>query len=761
MVDFSRWAAAAAVSAALFLPSPVQTQVLPSAPRIQEIRVEGNQRVEPETVRSYMTSVRTGDGFEPERLDRALKDLFGTGLFADVTLRREGGALVVSVVENPIINRIAFEGNQRITEEVLRQEVQLRPRVVYTRTRVQSDVNRILDIYRRSGRFAASVEPKAIQLTQNRVDLVFEVDEGPRTNVRRINFVGNRQFSDSRLHEVVLTKESRWYRFFSSDDTYDPDRLSNDRELLRRHYLANGYTDFRVVSAVAELTPERDAFFVTFTIDEGERYRFGKVDLESRLRDLDPMQLRSNVTTTAGDWYNADAVESTINKLTDALGTLGYAFVEIRPRIGRNRDARTIDLTFEIEEGPRVYVDRINIVGNVRTMDKVVRREFRIAEGDAFNTAKLRRSRQRLRNLGFFEKVDVANVQGSAPDRTTINVEVEERSTGELSFGFGFSTNEGPLADISIRERNLLGRGQDLRLGLQASGRRQQVDLSFTEPLFLDRNLSAGFDLFTVERNRQRESSFDSSETGATVRLGYEITEALRQTLRYTLRQDEIANVPATASRFVREQQGSRVSSILGQELTYDRRDDRFDPTEGYFVRMGNEVAGLGGEVYYLRHRLSGAYYYALATEWVASVSGEAGYIIGLGENVRIQNRFFLGGDTFRGFANAGIGPRDIGTDDALGGNEYVVGTVELTFPTGLPKELGLKGGLFTDVGTLGSLDSVNLGVSDAQSLRASAGVGLSWRSPVGLIRISMAKAVLKEDYDKSELFRFSLGTRF
>ncbi len=761
MVEFSRWAAVAALSAALFLPSAIQAQVLPSAPRIQEIRVEGNQRVEPETVRSYMTSVRTGDGFEPDRLDRALKDLFGTGLFADVTLRREGGALVVSVVENPIINRIAFEGNQRITEEVLRQEVQLRPRVVYTRTRVQSDVNRILDIYRRSGRFAASVEPKAIQLTQNRVDLVFEVDEGPRTNVRRINFVGNRQFSDSRLHEIVLTKESRWYRFFSSDDTYDPDRLSNDRELLRRHYLANGYADFRVVSAVAELTPERDAFFVTFTIDEGERYKFGKVDLESRLRDLDPTQLRSNVTTTTDDWYNADAVEDTINKLTDALGTLGYAFVEIRPRINRNRDARTIDLTFEIEEGPRVYVDRINIVGNVRTMDKVVRREFRLAEGDAFNTAKLRRSRQRIRNLGFFEKVEVANVQGSAPDRTTINVEVEEKSTGELSFGFGFSTNEGPLADVSIRERNLLGRGQDLRLGLQVSGRRQQVDLSFTEPFFLDRNLSAGFDVFTVERNRQRESSFDSSETGGTLRLGYDITEALRQTLRYTLRQDEISNVPSTASRFVREQQGSRVSSILGQELTYDRRDDRFDPTEGYFVRLGNEVAGLGGEVYYLRHRLSGAYYYSLATEWVASVSGEAGYIIGLGENVRIQNRFFLGGDTFRGFANAGVGPRDIATDDALGGNEYVVGTVELTFPTGLPKELGLKGGLFTDVGTLGSLDTVNLGVSDAQSLRASAGVGLSWRSPVGLIRISMAKAVLKEEYDKSELFRFSLGTRF
>jgi outer membrane protein insertion porin family len=559
----------------------------------------------------------------------------------------------------------------------------------------------------------------------------------------------------------VQTRESRWWRILSTDDTYDPDRLSFDRELLRKFYLSNGYADFRVVSAVAELAPDRDGFYITFTIEEGDRYKFRDIDLVSRLRDLNVDDLRQRITTTSGDWYDADKVEQSITALTDAVGSLGYAFVDIRPRINRDREARTVDVTYEIQEGPRVYIERINIVGNMRTLDKVIRREFRLAEGDAFNSAKLRRSRQRIRNLGFFERVEVTNVPGEAPDRTVVNVEVQERSTGELSFGVGFSTSDGALADVSIRERNLLGRGQDLKLGFTISQRRQEIDLSFTEPYFLDKNISAGFDIFRITRDFQDESSFDQENVGFTLRAGYQITEPLRQTLRYTLREDTIENVSADASRLIREQEGTTLSSTVGQELLYDRRDDRFDPTEGYYVRLINDFAGFGGDVTFLRNRLGAGYYYPVVEEWVASLTGELGYIQDFDEPIRIQNRFFIGGETLRGFASAGIGPRDITTGDALGGREYAIGSAQLTFPSGLPKELGIRGSFFTDFGTLRDSDSTGPEVVDVDSIRVSIGLGAVWRSPFGPIRLSVATPVLKEDFDETELFRFSFGSRF
>lgn len=760
---------ACAIGAVVALPAfaqqspPVTVAQVPEGGVIREIRVEGTQRVEPETVRSYLL-VQPGDPFDADRIDRSLKALFATGLFADVTLRREGDALVVRVVENPVINRIAFEGNHKLTEENLTQEIQLRPRAIYTRQKVQSDLRRILDLYRRNGRFAATVDPKVIPLDQNRVDLVFEIDEGPVTGVRSISFVGNHRFSDSRLREVIKTKESRWYRFFSSDDTYDPDRLTYDRELLRKFYLSEGYADFRVVSAVAELTPARDGFLITFTIEEGERYKFGKVDVANQLKDVDPAGLAAVVTTHEGDWYNADEVDKSISALTDALGNRGYAFVQIDPRVTRHPDTRTIDVTYDIKEGPRVYVERIDITGNLRTLDRVIRREFRLVEGDAFNTSKLQRSEQRIKNLGFFKKVDITNGPGSAPDKTVINVNVEEQSTGEFSVGLGFSTTDGALADVGIRERNLLGKGQDLRIGALVAQRTQQVDLSFTEPYFLDRNLSAGWDLFALTRDNQNFAGFSQFTVGGSLRAGYQITEPLRQTLKYTLRQDRIYNVADSASIFIKDQVGERVTSSVGQQLLYDKRDNRLDPTAGYFASVANEVAGLGGDVHYLRTTVSGGYYYSLAPQYVLSLTGETGYIFGFGENVRIEDRFFVGGDNLRGFQNGGIGPRDITTGDALGGDAYYVGSLSLGFPLGLPQELGLSGRVFSDFGSLWKVDAKSTAtdtVVDINSIRVSAGLGVSWQSPLGPIRLDFALPVKRENFDKKEFFRVSFGTRF
>ena len=730
------------------------------AQTITEVVVEGTQRIDPATVRSYLL-LRPGDQVDADKLDRSMKALFATGLFSDVTIDRQGARLVAKVVENPIVNRIQFEGNRKLADDVLIQEIQLKPRQVYTRTKVQNDVKRMIDIYRRAGRFAATVEPKVIELPQNRVDIAFEIVEGDVTAVRKIAFVGNQHFSEARLRDVLNTKESRWYRFLSTADTYDPDRISFDRELLRKFYLAQGYADFRVVSAVAELTPDRESFFVTFTVDEGERYRFGKVDIQSTLRDLKPEQVRGSVLTEEGAWYDADQVDQSVQRMTDRIGALGFAFVDIRPRISRDRERKSISVAYEVQEGPRVYVDRININGNTRTLDKVVRREMRLAEGDAFNSAKMRRSRQRLRYLGFFDKADVTNVPGESPDRTVVNVDVQERSTGEISFGFGFSSSDGPLADIRLRERNLLGRGQDLMIGGMVSGKRQEIDFSFEEPYLFDTNVAAGLDLFKVNRNFQREASYDVDSYGGTVRARYEMSENLRHTVRVFARSETIQNVSSNASRFIREQVGTYRTYGPGHDLVYDRRDDRFDPTDGYFIRLSQDLAGFGGDSNWLRNRLSAGAYYPFAEDFIGSLTSEAGFIYDMGEPVRINQRFFVGGDNFRGFRSAGIGPRDTSTGDSLGGKRYVVGTASLSFPVGIPREVGMRTFAFSDFGSLWDTDANGPSVVDENSIRASVGLGLSWRSPLGPIRLSVATPVVKETYDRDEIFRFSFGSRF
>lgn len=730
---------------------------------IDEIRVVGTQRIEPSTVLTYM-DVRVGDRMTERVLDDALKSLFATGLFADVVLRQRGNILEAEVVENPVINEIAFEGNNRIDNDQLRAEIQLRPRQVFTRTRVQADVNRIQQIYQRSGRFSAVVEPQIIHLDQNRVNLVFEINEGPLTKISSIRFVGNERFRDDRLRTEISSREQRWYRFLTTDDRYDPDRLGYDQELLRRFYLSQGYADFRVISANAELSRDRESFFITFTLEEGQRYRVGNVDIRSEIRNFDAEVLRRQITFDSGEWYNAEEVQRTIDRMTDAMGDMQYAFVSIRPEIQRNREAATIDIVFNINETPRVFVERIDIRGNVRTLDKVIRRELLLVEGDPFNRSRVARSEQRIRDLGYFERVEVSTVPGSAPDRTVLDINVMEQSTGELSIGAGFSTADGPLADFRIRERNFLGRGQDLTLGALVAGQRSELDFAFTEPYFLDRDLSAGVNLFHVRRDFQRESSFNQRQTGGGLSFGYPLSERWRQTLRYRIERNEITDVKDTASRFIQEQEGTRLTSAVSQRLAYDNRDSVLFPTQGLYSWLDTEVAGLGGDAQYVLGRLGSSYYYPLTDNIILNVLGETGAMTGFGgEDVQINERFFIGGNSLRGFRRSGIGPRDLATDDALGGNYFYRGSVEVAFPIGMPEEMGIRGHAFSDAGSLWHIDDNTAGedIVDENRLRASAGVGVSWRSPLGPIRVDLAYPIQKQDYDRRETFRFSFGTRF
>ena len=728
---------------------------------VDRIEVSGNERVEDGTVTSYIPII-AGSFATDADVDRALKALFSTGLFSDVSLRREGTTLVVSVVENPLINQLAFEGNGKIATELLEAEVQLRPRIVFTRTRVQSDVQRLLQVYRRSGRFAATVEPKVIQLEQNRVDLVFEINEGPMTGIRRIDFIGNQAFSDSRLRGEIATKEMRFYRFLTSNDTYDPDRITFDGELLRRFYLREGYADIRVVSVNADLSPDRKGFFMTIAMEEGERFRVGDVSIDSTVRGLPQGQLTSVVEILSGEVYNADKVELAIEDLSTSVGELGYAFVDIRPRLKIDREANVIDINFEMNEGPRVYIERIDITGNVRTLDKVIRRQFKLAEGDAFNSAKVQTSIRNLKSLGFFRDVQVSRELGSAPDRSVIKVNVEEQSTGELSFGLGFSTDDGPTGDIAIVERNLLGKGQALRAAFTLSGQTQEINLSFTDPAFLERNILAGFDVFRQTISRQSESSYDAKELGFALRFGYPLTENLRQNLKYTLRQDTIQNVASTVSPLIAQQAGTAITSSLSHMLDYDLRNDIQNPTEGYRLAIEQVLSGFGGSKRYLKNTINYETYYPLREDIVAFIGVNQGFVVGIGKDVGISDRFFIGGSKFRGFKSAGIGPRDKTSGDALGGNVFYVGTAEISFPIGLPQGLGVYGIAYTQAGSLAGIDeTATAPLFDVGSVRVSAGVGVAWKSPFGPFRLDYATALRKEYLDETQTIFFSFGTRF
>ncbi len=536
---------------------------------IQNIRVEGNKRVEPETVRSYLTFT-AGDAYDPAQIDESLKALFATGLFQDVRIRREGSTVVIVVLENPIVARVAFEGNREVEDDTLASEVQLKARAVYTRARVQADVQRILDVYRRQGYYAAAVNPQIINLDNNRIDVVFEINEGPTTKIRAINFIGNEAFSDSQLRFVISTTQTNLLSFLKSTNIYDPDRLSLDRELLRQFYLKNGYADVRIVSATADLDRDGRGFFITFTISEGERYRFGAIDVESALPSLNVDALRGSILTRTGRVYNAEKVEKTVEALTISVSQQGYAFGQVRPRFERDEASHTMGIVYVIEEGPRIYIERINIVGNFRTEDKVIRRQFRLAEGDAYNRLLVEAARKRLRALGFFKNVDIDTDPGSAPDRVVLTVKVEEQPTGELSFGVGYSTSEGVIGDISVTERNLMGKGQYVKLGFSGSLERAQVDFSFTEPQFLDRNMAAGFDAFYKTVDLTSVASFEETDAGGDVRLGFPIADNTQLGLRYKFENEDIFNVSPTTprSRSSRRQGPSTSQASATRSLT-------------------------------------------------------------------------------------------------------------------------------------------------------------------------------------------------
>jgi len=736
---------------------------------IQRITVTGTQRVEPGTVLTYV-NIREGDAYDPANVDTALKALFGTGLFSDVKINFNNGTLAIQVVENPIVNQVVFEGNDKVSTKDLTKEVQIKPRETFTRARVQADVQRIIELYRRNGKFAARVDPEIIQRPQNRVDLVFAITEGPTTGIARINFIGNKVFDDSTLKGQIATEESAWYKFLASNDNYDPDRLAFDREQLRRYYVNHGYADFTVVSAVAELGQDRKNFYVTFTVNEGPRYHIGKITINSKIKELTPQALRPLVPLQTGDVYDADTVQKAIDAITNAAGTKGYAFAEVHPRIARNRSNDTIDLIFDIDQGPRVYIGKINIVGNTRTLDKVIRREFRLVEGDAFNRVLMDRSRTRIRALGFFKDVEVRNTPGSAPDRTDVTVTVTEQSTGQLQLGVGYSSVSQLTGEFSYTEQNLFGRGQYLKASLSVSQIAKLYQFSFTEPYFLDRPLAAGFDIYESQTD-YIQATYSSNTVGTQLRLGFPISEYSTVGLRYSYQINNVSPF-SNAPESVLLAQGRTYGSLIGFTYGFSNVDDVTRPTTGETFSVSQNFAGFGGNLRFLKTDvIFSGYRPAFDGKVINSLILRGGIIRSYdGTPLPINQRYFEGGDTFRGFALAGIGPRDLVAPvntGALGGETYAIGTLQARLPTLLPESYGVSIGAFTDFGTLGQLHdvpracTVSSCVVDNFAFRASAGVSLGWRSPFGPLQIDIGLPYAKAFYDRPQILHFSAGTGF
>jgi outer membrane protein insertion porin family len=746
----------------------------PAQGTIQAIRIEGNQRVETGTILSYML-VQPGDPFDAGRIDRSLKTLYATGLFEDVNISRDGDALLVKVVENPLVNRVAFEGNHLETDDQLHDIVQLRARSVFTQAAAEADRQRILDAYAKKGRFQTSVTPQIIRLPQNRVDVVFQINDGPSAFIARVAFVGNHAFSQSRLQDVINTREHTWWRFLSTADEYDPARINFDKELLRTFYLKNGYADFEVTNVTTELTPDRSGFFITFTLHEGERYRVGKVTINSQLHGLDAATLYKNLQFDRGDWYNGDALGRTIDAMEDDIRRRGYSFVQVNPDITKDTEKHLINIVFNVVEGPRVYVERIDIVGNVRTQDKVIRREFLLAEGDPLSAEALRRTRTRLEDLQYFNNVTITPGPGSTPDKTIITTTVQEKSTGQVTIGGGYATDAGALVDAGISENNLIGTGISAAINGVLAQRDSSINASVTDPYFLDRNLVAGADVFLVQTNFLGTEPYDEKRVGFALRMGYDFNQYLRQLWSYSLVGRTVYNVQPGASFYILNAQGYTLLSQVSQQLTLDYRDSKIDPHSGGVYSFGTDFAGLGGNAQFVRPRLDTAYYIPLERftnnpDWVLRLSAGVGYFFDLGVQEQIIDRFYLGGDNLRGFQTGGAGPHSEG--NPIGGRFIWTQSTELRFPLPVSPDLGLSGRAFVDIGGLtgatfesgtcpGAPGNVCPPIQSSATPRVGIGVGISWKTPFGLINIDLTPFTIRQSYDQTQLFRFGFGTRF
>ncbi|HSQ98016.1 MAG TPA: outer membrane protein assembly factor BamA [Rickettsiales bacterium] len=736
---------------------------------IKSTEIIGNERIDKVIIDNYL-KLDKNSIYSQDNVNNYIKTLYETGLFKKVNIDYKNSKLIIKVIENPFITEIDFDGNKKIDDEILLSEISSTKRSVFNKNKLSNDVKRILDLYRRSGRFLATVNPQIIDEGSNRIKLVFEINEGKPAKIRKIYIIGAKVFDERDLKAELNSKESKILRFGASE-VYDPARIEYDKELLRRFYFSKGYADFEVLSAVGEINQENRWFDITFLIDEGEKYKFGNITITNNIKDVKDERLKKVVKIKKDKIFNANLLNTSVDNITTELAKEGFVFVDVKPMISKNTKDRTIDVDFVIDESPRIYVGEIKIIGNTRTYDDVIRRELRLEEGDPFSLTRFNRSIQRINNLGYFEKVNVTKERGDQPNKLNILIEVQEKKTGELQFGIGYSTTDGANATIGVTENNLLGLGQSLSLNIMYAKYTKNISLSYGKPYFMGRDLYAGFNLFY--KKDEDEYSVDYKETtyGGGVNAVYSITEYLDQKLFYSIYRDKISDISEDYDGIITE--GDKVTSSVGQSLYYDRKDSRFDPTKGFSLSWTVEYAGIGGDKNYLKNTANANFYVPIWPSIITLRLGAKGGVIdGIGESVNPTDAFYLGGNSLKGFTYGGIGPRTIDSDtgsakdgSAIGGKRYYVGDAEVKFPLGLPKEYGIYGSFFINAGTLTGVDGSSTlnknRIVDSGSIRSAAGFSLSWRSPMGPLSFDFSKVLKKESYDESQNFAFSFGTSF
>ena len=725
---------------------------------ISEIRVEGTQRIAPATVRSYMP-VAEGQEITLEKLNQIISTLFATNLFNDVTIRVEEGAMIVTVDENPIINRVAIEGNDVLKDDVLLQILNIRPRRIFTREVALNGKALLMEVYRQSGRYAAVIEPKIIELPDKRIDLVFEVDEGPLIKISKVKFIGNQAFSDRALRNVIVSREAKWYVFLSANDKYDPDRLRLDEQRVNQFYLQNGFADIDVIRATGELLPDHSGFVLTFLLEEGQQYKVSSVTVNSDIASVAVESLLEVNTVEIDEVYDVRYLEETLSNMTDKLGEFGFAFVDIEPDFDLDEENATMAITIKINKSAQNYVEEIAIRGNDRTLDRVIRREMELVEGDSFNQLKLTRSVRNIRNLGYFSNVEVDVLPGSDSQQSVVDILVAEQSTGSFKVGVGYSTLDEAKATLGIEENNFLGTGRSVSANLSVSGLDTNFRAGIVEPYLFNRNLTGSAAVFVDE---EEFSDITLREQGIDLGVGFGAENNFRHRIGYRLAQTQTTSSSTTATSISGDEEAQLISEV-DYRITQDHRDSRINPRDGYLWSASAGLAGLGGDAQYLRTTLNGQYLKPfLFRRVVFGVEGEIGFIHGLSQKVSRSERFVIGGRKVRGFDSTGIGPRDTGDSSAVGGNRYYVASVNMITDYGLDPDLGLQWTLFADAGSLWDTDyPVGVTGADDNTLRASIGYGLLWDTAIGPLTFFWSIPVSHEDYDRTESFQFSFGGRF
>lgn len=736
--------------------------------KITKIVVHGNQRIQTSTIEEYI-GLREGQQFSLESQNDAVKSLYATSLFEDVSINFVNGVLRVDVKETPFVSKVTFTGNSKIKSAILTNEISTVAGESLRKAKLRADVEKIKEMYKRSGRFSVNVNSKIEEQGNNAVKVIFQITEGPKTGVKSIYFAGNANYSNSELRSVIMTKESKWFRFLETNDTYDPDRIEYDKHLLAKFYNSVGFADFNVISVTADLLPTKEGFILTYSVDEGNKYQFGNITVNNKLKNVATEEVEKFISQKKGETFNLDAMESIAEKITSYLGSRGYPQVEVYPDIKPNREARIVDVVIVVDQADKIFINKINIEGNLKTEDHVIRRQLKIAEGDIFNRSKIEKGEQNIRNLDYFDKLMLKIAPTDRRDRYDINIDVEEKSTSSIGLDLGYNTAGGPFGRISFLERNLLGTGKYLNAGIQVGKKSISYYGGVTNPHFLDKDLSLGVNFFRTQDGRgsgfgNGEQNYSKTSTGGKTSIGYDITDDLSHEVEYLLKQDKLSGPSDSASVFIKEQMGKFTTSAIGHSLTYDRTDSRILPKNGYLIVGSQEFAGVGGNTKYLKHELDGKYFKSFVeNKYTLKLSAAAGHIKGVsGKKVRISDRFNLGDASLRGFAPGGIGPRDKKTDEGFGGQKYYTVSSELNFPLGLPQEFNVTGAVFADAGSLWDADSKSStpeGFYNDKALRASVGFGFIWITKIAPIKVYWGFPMKKQKYDEKQTFHIQFST--